>query len=249
MGLVKASAAPAGLSPFSMRDVEEQAKAMLVRARRAAEQLLVEAQREAAEMKRHAHAHGLAEGRVEGLNRGAAEGRAAGLQQALEEHRGQFTQAVGALGAAMTELDAARVRLESAALEEVVQLAIAVARRVTKRQGMIDPAVLAENLREAMNLVVHAGDVKVAIHPAQRAALEVALPAMRLEFPRLGHVELTDDPSIEPGGCRIYAGGGQIDATLDEQLDRVVADLLPDPDGDAAAYSLSRVKKPRGSAN
>src|SRR6185503_1971992 len=97
-----------------------------------------------------------------------------------------------------------------------------------------------------MKLVVHAGDVKVVIHPAQRQALEVALPALRLEIPKLGHVELTDDPSVDPGGCRVYAGGGQVDATLDEQLDRVVADLLPDPEGDnSPAYSLTRLKKPR----
>ena len=230
MGLLKASAAPAGLSTFSMRDVEEQAKALLVRARQAAEKLIVEAQREGAELKKAAHAQGLAEGRREGLTRGAEEGRAAGQQQALEEHRAQLTAAVGALNEAMTDLEAARADLEAAGLEEVVGLAIAVARRVTKRQALIEPEVLAENLREALKLVVHGGDVKVAISPAQRATLDTAMPALRLEFPRLGHVELVDDPGVHPGGCRVYAGGGQVDATLDQQLDRVVADLLPAKD-------------------
>jgi flagellar assembly protein FliH len=246
MGLVKASAAPAGLTPFSMRDVEEQAKALLVRARLAAERLLAEAQREAAELKHNAHAEGFSEGKSEGLARGIQEGREAGKQQALDEHRAQLTQTVAALAAAMTDLEASRSELEAAALEEVVALAIAVARRVTKRQGTIDPAVLTENLREAMKLVVHGGDVKVAIHPAQRQALEAALPALRIEFPRLGHVELADDPAVEPGGCQIFAGGGQVDATLDEQLDRVVADLLPDAEGDAPEmYPLTRVRKQR----
>jgi flagellar assembly protein FliH len=246
VGLVKASAAPAGLATFSMRDVEEQARALLVRARQAAERLIAEAQREAVELKKAAHQQGLAEGRREGVARGAEEGRAAGQKQALEEHRAQLTQAVTALNEAANDLETSRGELEAAALEEVVGLSIAVARRVTKRQCLIDPAALTENLREAMKLVVHAGDVKVAIHPGQRQALEVALPALRLEIPRLGHVELTDDPSIEPGGCRVYAGGGQVDATLDEQLDRVVADLLPDADDDdAPAYPLSRVRKPR----
>jgi flagellar assembly protein FliH len=247
MGLVKASAAPAGLGTFSMRDVEEQARALLLRARQAAERLIAEAQREGAELKKAAHAQGLADGRREGLARGADEGRAAGQKQALEESRAQLTEVVAALGEAMADLEASRAELEAAALEEVVDLAIAVASRVTKRQGLLEPQVLTENLREAMKLVVHAGDVKIAIHPAQRQALEVALPALRLEIPRLGHVELTDDASVEPGGCRVYAGGGQIDATLDEQLDRVVADLLPDRDGadGSPAYPLSRVRKPR----
>lgn len=227
MGLVKAAYTPASLSSFSMRDVEQQANALLVRARQAAEQLIAEAQREAAGLKKAAHEQGLAEGRREGLARGADEGCAAGRKQALEEHKAQLTLAVDALASSAADMDASRGDLESAALEEVVALAVAVARRVTKRQGLIDPAVLCENLREAMRLVVHAADVKVAINPAQRATLDAALPVLRLDLPRLGHVELVDDASVEPGGCRVYAGGGQVDATLDEQLDRVVADLLP----------------------
>jgi flagellar assembly protein FliH len=247
VGLVKAAAVPAGLSTFSMRDVEEQARALLLRARQGAERLLAEAQKEAEALNLRAAAEGLEQGRREGVARGIEEGRNIGRQQALEEFRSQFARAVGALAEAMTDLEAGRGELEAAALEEVVALAVAIARRVTKRQGQIDPAVLTENLREAMKLVVHAADVKVAIHPSQRAALEVALPALRLEIPRLGHIELTDDVSIDPGGCRVYAGGGQIDATLDEQLDRVVIDLLPEGDGADAgpAYPLSRVRKPR----
>ncbi len=45
MGLIKATSAPPSLAPFSMRDVEQQAKAMLLRARQQAEALLAEALR------------------------------------------------------------------------------------------------------------------------------------------------------------------------------------------------------------
>ena len=246
MGPIKSNAAPAAVAPFSLRDVENVAKAVLLRARQQAEALLAEAQREGEEIKKQAHARGLEEGLLEGVTRGTEEGRLAGHQQALAEHRGKLAEAVGALSTAMIELNASRADLESAALRAVVELAIAVARRVTKRQGLLDPAVLAENLREAMKLVVHAGDVKVAVHPDQRRTLEEALPLLRLEFPRLGHVGLVDDPAVSPGGCRVFAGGGQIDAELEQQLDRVAAELLPDPEkDDAEAYPLTRQKKPK----
>jgi len=246
MGLIKSTDAPSTLTPFSMRDVEEQAKGLLLRARQAAERLLAEAQREGQEIRRRAHAEGLADGLTEGLARGIDEGRRAGEQQALEENRVRLAQAVAALTAAAKSLEASRVDLESAALQEVVELALAVARRVTKRQAAIDPGVLADNLREAMRLVVHAGDVKVAIHPSQRQTLESVLPSLKLEFPKLDHVALVDDPELSPGGCRVFAGHGQIDASLDEQLDRVAVDLMPEPEADSPeAYPLTRVKKPR----
>jgi len=249
MGLIKASFAPPSLAPFSMRDVEDQARALLQGARRAAERLLAEARREGEEIRKRAHADGLAEGLREGLTLGTEEGHKSGRQEALEEHRAGLSQALAALTAAGRGLDASRADLESEALREVVELAIAIARRVTKRQVAIDPAVLTENLREAMKLVVQAGDVKVAFHPSQRQALEAALPPLKLEFPKLQHVDLVDDPGVSPGGCRVFSGHGLVDADLDEQLDRVAVDLVPQPDPESPeAYPLTRVKKARGAA-
>jgi flagellar assembly protein FliH len=246
MGLIKSDAAPASVTPFSLADVEKVAKALLINARQQAEALLARARREAEEIKTRAHAQGLEEGLLEGVTKGTEEGRLSGHQQALAEHRDKFAEAVGALSSAMVELNASRADLDSAALQEVVELSLSVARRVTKRQGALDPAVVAENLREAMKLVVHAGDVKVAIHPLQRRTLEETLPALKLEFPTLGHVELVDDATISPGGCRVFAGNGMVDAELEEQLDRVAAELLPEPqEDDPEVYALTRVKKPR----
>jgi flagellar assembly protein FliH len=229
-----------------MRDVEDQARALLQGARRTAERLLVEAQRAGDEIRNRARDEGMAEGMDAGLNRGLEEGRAKGRQEALDEHRTQLSEAVTALTAATQSLDTSRADLESAALREVVELSVAIARRVTKRQGAIDPGVLTENLREAMKLVVKASDVSVAFHPSQRQALEAALPALKLEFPKLQHVELVDDSSVAPGGCRITAGHGQVDADLNTQLDRIAQDLLPEQTEDGPeAYPLTRVKKPK----
>jgi flagellar assembly protein FliH len=163
------------------------------------------------------------------MAKGHQEGLAAGARQALAEHKAQLTQVVTALTAAAGELDASRRNLESDALREVVALACAIARRVTKRQGLIDPDVLADNLREAMKLVAHAVDVRIATHPAQKAVLESSLPQLKLTWPQLAHVQLIEDATLAPGGCRVFTVRGSIDADLDGQLDRVVDDLLPAP--------------------
>ena len=224
MALIKANHAPLSLQPFSMADVEAAAKRVLLRARQQAEQLLLDAQNEAEALKEQAKIEGQEQGRAEGVRLGAEAGHA----QALAEHREQFTQTIAALAAAAAELDAGRQRLEANGLREVVQLAAAIARRVTKRQGLIDEAMLSANVAEAMRLVVHAADVQIAIHPAQRNALQAALPHLRTEWPSLKHVALVEDPTLAPGGCRIFARGGHVDAALDTQLDLVIADLLPE---------------------
>jgi flagellar assembly protein FliH len=235
MPLIKSAHVPPGVAAFSMRDVENVAKGILLRAREQAEALLAEAQEHAESLRSDGYEQGLQAGERDGLAQGRQEGFKAGTQQALAEHKADFTAAVTALTAAAGELEAQRRNLESDGLREVVSLAIAIARRVTKRQGLIEPDMLTENLNEAMKLVAHAADVRVAIHPDQKARLESTLPQLRIRWPDLRHVELVEDPSLAPGGCRIFTARGQVDADLDGQLDRVVADLLPTPNTEASS--------------
>src|SRR5215207_7400568 len=142
MPLIKSPHVPSGVSPFSMRDVESVARGTLVRAREQAEALLAEAQREAEVLKTEGYADGLASGQRDGFAKGQQEGTAAGTKHAFAENKAQLTNVITALAAAVTELDASRRNLESDGLREVVALAVAIARRVTKRQGLMDPEVL-----------------------------------------------------------------------------------------------------------
>jgi flagellar assembly protein FliH len=227
MGLIKSANVPPGTASFSMRDIENHARAILMQAREQAEALLAEAQKEAGNLRAQGYAEGLEEGRRDGRAQGELEGAQAGAQQALSEHQEQLATLIAALSNAAVDLEASRLQLQADGLREVVNLSVAVARRVTKRQGIIEPDVLTANLGEAMQLVAHAADVRIAIHPKQKAVLEAALPALRMAWPQLKHVELVEDAGLAPGGCRIFTTRGHVDADLDAQLDRVIADLFP----------------------
>jgi len=228
MPLIRASNMTQSPTPFSLKDIEAQAQAILLRAQQQAEQLLAQAQEEAARLKAEAQAQGLREGHEQGLARGRQEGLKAGRDQALADHAAALTSAIAALDSAAGAIERARLELQTDAVEQVLKLAIAIARRATKRLGRLDHTVAAANVAEALKFAVHAADVRVAIHPADKAALEAALPELRLKLPQLEHISIVEDASVEPGGCRLFTGSGSIDATLDTQLDRIVADLVPD---------------------
>src|SRR6476646_6745397 len=97
MPVIKSENAPPTLSPFSMRDIENQAHAIIVRAKRQAARILVEAQRIAEEMKQKASEQGTVEGRAVGLQEGTTQGREVGTQQALQEHRDALTKLITTL--------------------------------------------------------------------------------------------------------------------------------------------------------
>src|SRR5204862_4403034 len=156
------------------------------------------------------------------------EGAKAGKEQAFSEHKTEFAATVTALKAAVEQMNRSRVELESAALKDVLSLAIAIAERVTKRQGILDPAVAVNNVMEALKLVSHSSDVRIAIHPKNKSTLKEVLPRLKTQWPALDHVELVEDEMLAPGGCRIYTAQGEVDGDLDGQINRVVVDLMPD---------------------
>ncbi|HEY8669173.1 MAG TPA: FliH/SctL family protein [Tepidisphaeraceae bacterium] len=227
MGLIKANNVPSSASPFSMRDIEHAAKMVLVRAQRQAEQLLMEAQAGAQELRQAGLADGAQTGQAEGYQKGFDEGLIAGHQQALADHTEQLTNVFNALTTALQQIEASRRELETSATRQVIDLAVAIARRVTKRQGAVDPAVASANVQEALKLVVHSSDVRIAIHPAQKQSMLEELPKLKMQWPALSHIEVIEDDSLAPGGCRILTQQGQIDGDLDTQLDRIVRDLVP----------------------
>src|SRR5688500_17930758 len=105
MPLIKSPHVPSGVSPLSMRHVEHVAKTTLLRARQQAEALLVEAQREAENLKAEGYADGLQSGQRDGLAKGQQDGAAAGAKQAVAEHKAQLTTLLAALSATIGELE------------------------------------------------------------------------------------------------------------------------------------------------
>jgi flagellar assembly protein FliH len=233
MGLIKASDAPISVAAFSMQDIEAAARNVILRAQKKAAEITAAAKTEAHEIKSQARTTGLAEGRRLGLAQGTEEGKKTGHAQALAEHSAAMTKLIQSLTESVREFDDSRDHLHSRVLTEVVDLACRIARRVTKRQGALDPQIMCKNVSEALALAVHAADVRIAVNPAQLKTLETEMPNLRMAWPQLKHVELLGDPAIAPGGARIFTAHGQIDGDLDAQLDRIFAELLPDRPAEA----------------
>jgi flagellar assembly protein FliH len=231
MPVIRSNNLAAAPRAFSMADVEELAKRMLLKAKLQAEQLINAALEEAEQLKAAARDEGSKEGFDHGHQEGLKHGIEAGKQEAIKQHSAELKTVIKSLTTGLTELDTHRRDLQSQALREVVELAISVARRVTRRQGEIDPGVLEANLADALKLAISAADVRVAVHPQQLAGLKAVLPALKLKWPNLKHVELLADDTLAVGGCRVYTRNGSIDADLNTQLDRIIADLLPKPAG------------------
>jgi flagellar assembly protein FliH len=229
MGLIKSSKTPDTVVRFSLPDIEEQARARLARAQEEADRILADAATRAAGIESAARE----EGQAAGWQQGRSDGHDSGACEALDQHAARLREVIATFNAAAAALEQFRAEVEAAATRDAVELALAIAARITRRQGVIDPDVLLENVRAALDVVGRAGVTRVAVHPSQRTILAEILPQLHLDSPSLRHAELVDDDAILPGGCRVFTSHGHVDADLQTQLDRVTAKLLPHRGGGA----------------
>ena len=215
------------LSVFSLADIRAQADEILAGARAEAASILADAQRRKRELAEQAGQHGQAEGHKVGL----AEGRRVGHEQGLAEARDRFGQdqgeLLGALTALLDDFDQQKRRMLSQAHKDLVRLALAIAGKVVKRVVAAEPEVAASNVREAVALVSSSSDVVVHVHPAEVESLQRFCRQWAEQTGRLDHIRVTADESIDRGGCVLRTESGQVDSTVQGQLDRIAEQLVP----------------------
>ena len=185
-------------------------------------------------------AGGEEQGRAAGIAKGLEEGRAIGREEALLAARAEHSEALAkietAWADALSEFAARREDMIQGATRDTVNLAVLIAGRVVKRAIEVQPRLVEDQLAAVLAVVVRPTELVIRINPADRALVEKALPRLLGAAPAVKHAEIVDDPAVERSGCiaqsradaaRGDAGGGEIDARIGTQLDRIVEAILP----------------------
>jgi flagellar assembly protein FliH len=155
-------------------------------------------------------------------------GRVAGLAAAQNEYEAKLRDVVSlsaSLEKALTALSRPLSRVDDQVHEQIVQLAMSVARGLVRRELRIDPSQVIGIVRETVALLpASARGVRVALHPE-----DAALVRERLAAPHADQAwTITEDPVLSRGDCRVHADYAQIDARLESRLNSAIATLLGD---------------------
>jgi flagellar assembly protein FliH len=159
----------------------------------------------------------VAEARASGLR----EGEAAGRKSAADEARPVLER----MAKAIDEIASLRPRLRREAEADLVKLAIAIARRVIRREVAIDPEALHGLVLAAFEKLQAREICRVRAHPSQAAALAALLRQRAGGAP----IEVVPDPSGDPGSAVFETERGNVDASVETQLgeiERGLADVL-----------------------
>jgi len=212
---------------LDLGDVTRQAEKIRDNAKAAAERIIVEAKAEATRVAEQVQANAQERGREEGYQAGFQEGREAGHADALAETREQLEGLQKGWMSAATQWDGMQQAMYQEAQHVMLEMSLKLAHKLLHRIIEVDPTVIVDQVANALGHVMRPFDVKVFINPADRPVLEEALPQLLHEFDQLKHVDLVDDESMGRGGCIVRYGKGRVDATIERQLERIVALMVP----------------------
>lgn len=162
------------------------------------------------------------EARNSGYQAGLAEGRAAGEQQVreiAESHAQLFLALIENLKKSINEL-------EQTVADQLLALAIEIARQVTRSTINARPEILIPVIREAIGaLPLHHAHIVVRLSPED---IERVRTEIGEQFSQIG-AQLLEDHTVSPGGCMLHAGASEIDATLETRWKRVLEAIGTEP--------------------
>jgi flagellar biosynthesis/type III secretory pathway protein FliH len=156
----------------------------------------------------------------EAYARGYGAGEQAGSEAALARLEGlhrRFAQS-------LEDFAATRHRALHDAERQVVQLALAIARRVILHECTTHPEIVAAIAHAAIDRLGASDGLTLRMHPTDAAALSGVGLAV---WPPRGTV-VCEDPALERGGVIVESAGGTVDAGLAAQLDEIARVLLGD---------------------
>lgn len=173
------------------------------------EQIFREAKERALTIEKDAYEKGFAQGEKDGMDFGL---------KRLETILQQFQKILG-------EVQTQRKNLWAQQERDLVQLVSTILRKLLRREIPCPEEVITGTLREAFQLAEECKPIQVHLHPQDYDYLRnqpdrFPLPTGGKES---GEIRLLSDPSIHRGGCLLETAYGDIDATMEGQLEEILS--------------------------
>lgn len=152
----------------------------------------------------------------EGFNQGRQEGYSAG-QTLVNQHASRLKTILDLLSAPLAELD-------EVVIQQMLDLVTTIARQVIRRELRADPGQVIGVVRECIKaLPIATRKVFIYLHPEDA---DLVRNAFSIDENMEEGWKIIEDPVLTRGGCRVEAEHSKIDASVEQQLNRVIANLL-----------------------
>ena len=152
----------------------------------------------------------------EGFKQGEAAGYKSGEQQ-VAQAVAHLKQVINLFAQPLEELD-------EQVVQQLLELTTIISGQVIRRELRTDPGQVIGVVRECLkSLPIAVRTVNIYLHPDDALLVKAAFA---IDDNMEQNWRIVEDPILTRGGCRVEADHSTIDATVEQQLNRVIANLL-----------------------
>lgn len=149
------------------------------------------------------------------------EAYAKGRQEGLASAEQRFETTVQALTQALEDVSRVRDSLAQSGSRDMLRLVMAVSEQVIRTSVAADSAVVLAIIENALQASIRADSYRIRINPADLEGVTKQKPLFLASISGLKNLSFEADPSIDQGGCRVDSELGDVDATIETQLESI----------------------------
>ena len=149
------------------------------------------------------------------------EAYARGRREGLDSSEGNLETSAQALAAAAEEISRLRESLAKNSSQDMLRLVMAVSEQIIRREVSADPQIIISIIENALHSSVRTDQYRIRINPADLENVTQKKPLFLASISGLKNLSIETDASISPGGCRIDSDLGDVDATIETQLEAI----------------------------
>jgi flagellar assembly protein FliH len=146
----------------------------------------------------------------EAYEAGFKAGEKAGFELGRQKAQMTFT----AISGILSELNSFKEGLHRSCEKEIVDLCLAIARKVLQREVEARPEVVLDCARAGLKAVVAAGEILIRVNPKDLHVLHENIKELTKYGDGFKGIKIEGDEAVERGGCVIETNYGEVDATI-----------------------------------
>ncbi len=150
------------------------------------------------------------------------QGREEGAQQANEG----FESSLEMFARGIEEVSRLRETLLQNSTHDMLRLVMSIARQVIHCELSVNREVILATLGKALNAAVRSDSYQIKVNPEDLALVTEKKPLFLASINGLKNIVFEADPRIARGGCLVESELGEVDATIESQLEEIRRTLL-----------------------
>ena len=146
---------------------------------------------------------------------------ARGRQEGVESSENNLETAAQAFASAAEEISRVRESVARNSGNDMLRLVMAISEQIIRREVAADPKVVLTIIENALQSSVRTDQYRIRINPDDLESVTQQKPLFLASISGLKNLSVETDPEISPGGCRVDSDLGDVDATIETQLETI----------------------------